>query len=167
MPHSTFHQARWDEPMLRELSSDKAEKYFKFESGSINLPEKLLRDELKIPEMGEVEVVRHFTRLSEQNYGVDSGIYPLGSCTMKYNPKICEEIAGDFEDIHPYQSEETVQGALELIFKLESLLCEIGGVSSVSLQPPAGAGAEFLGMTIIKKFFEDTFILTPPLKKLI
>jgi glycine dehydrogenase subunit 2 len=122
----------------------------------VKIPEVLRRESLKLPELSEPEVVRHFTRLSQMNFGIDSGIYPLGSCTMKYNPKICEELAdlNGLTDIHPHQNEETVQGALELMYKLERMLAEIGGVFRVCLQPSAGAHGEFLGMLIVRAHFE-------------
>ncbi len=104
-----------------------------------------------LPEVSEVEVVRHFIRLSQMNYGVDTGFYPLGSCTMKYNPKINEVVASleKFNQIHPYQDESTVQGALEIMYKLEKYLCEIAGMNRVTLQPAAGAHGELTGIAII------------------
>ena len=110
----------------------------------------LLRGELKgFPELSEVEVVRHFTRLSQWNYGVDSGLYPLGSCTMKYNPKVNEEIAKMFTHIHPYSPQDLAQGVLKLMVELEGFLAEITGMDHVSLQPAAGAHGEFTGMLMI------------------
>ncbi|HOK19444.1 MAG TPA: aminomethyl-transferring glycine dehydrogenase subunit GcvPB, partial [Thermosynergistes sp.] len=115
------------------------------------LPEPLLTSEehrrksaLNLPEASEVDVVRHFTRLSQLNYGVDCGFYPLGSCTMKYNPKVNETVARlpGFSRLHPYQPEETVQGALRLMYELGSMLSEITGMAAFSLQPAAGAHGE-------------------------
>lgn len=119
--------------------------------------DKYTRDEFEFPEVSEVDVVRHYTALSELNYGVDSGIYPLGSCTMKYNPKRNEDIArlNKLAQIHPYQNEEDVQGSLEILYKLKDDLAEISGMDEMSLQPASGAHGEFTGLLIIKKYFED------------
>ena len=115
------------------------------------IPPHLLREELPgFPELSEVEVVRHFTRLSQWNYGVDSGLYPLGSCTMKYNPKVNEEIAKMFARVHPYSPQDSTQGILELMYQLEGFLAEITGMDRVSLQPAAGAHGELTGMLMIK-----------------
>jgi glycine dehydrogenase subunit 2 len=118
------------------------------------LPEWLIREDLPLPELSEVDVVRYFTRLSQLNHGVDTGFYPLGSCTMKYNPKVNEKIArlSGFADIHPLQPVETVQGALALMFQLQEWLKEIGGFAGVSLQPAAGAHGELTGVLIIRAF---------------
>jgi glycine dehydrogenase subunit 2 len=122
----------------------------------VDIPKNLLRTKLELPELSEVEVVRHYTRLSQMNYGVDSGFYPLGSCTMKYNPKVCEELASleGATCIHPFQPEETVQGALELMYKLERCLAEIAGVDRVCLHPSAGAHGEFVAMLLTKAYHE-------------
>lgn len=122
------------------------------------IPASLMRDnEPEIPEVSEVDVVRHFTNLSNKNYGVDTGFYPLGSCTMKYNPKINEDMADlvGFRNIHPLQPEETVQGALELMYELDGMLSEISGMDRVSLQPAAGAHGELTGLMIIKAYHES------------
>ncbi len=105
-----------------------------------------------LPEVAERDLVRHFTRLSQMNYGVDTGFYPLGSCSMKYNPKLAETVAAlpGFQRLHPHQPEETVQGALELLWRLERALCEITGMSRATLQPPAGASGELTGLLIIR-----------------
>ncbi len=104
--------------------------------------------------MSEPEIIIHFNALAERNYHVDKGFYPLGSCTMKYNPKLNEEMARlkGFTDIHPLQPEETVQGALKLMKELENLLCEISGMDAVSLEPAAGANGELTGMLIVRKY---------------
>ncbi|MHB1393230.1 MAG: aminomethyl-transferring glycine dehydrogenase subunit GcvPB [Clostridia bacterium] len=117
----------------------------------------LSEKELDLPEVSEVDVVRHFTNLSNKNYGVDSGFYPLGSCTMKYNPKINEDVAAfeGFSNIHPLQPVETVQGALELMYELDNMLSEISGMERVSLQPAAGAHGELTGLMIIKAYHES------------
>lgn len=124
---------------------------------SNNIPSKLIRkSKMDLPEVSEVDVVRHYTKLSTYNFGVDSGSYPLGSCTMKYNPKINEDIASleGFANIHPLQSEESVQGMLELLYNTQENLSEIFGYDSFTLQPVAGAHGEFTGLLIIKKFLE-------------
>lgn len=122
------------------------------------IPGSMLRsEEVELPEVSEVDVVRHFTNLSNKNYGVDSGFYPLGSCTMKYNPKINEDVASldGFSHLHPLQPEETVQGALELMYELDNMLSEITGMKRVSLQPAAGAHGELTGLMIIKAYHES------------
>ncbi|MDI6755709.1 MAG: aminomethyl-transferring glycine dehydrogenase subunit GcvPB [Thermodesulfobacteriota bacterium] len=121
-------------------------------------PRKLIRQDLDgFPEMSEVEVVRHFTRLSQWNYGVDSGFYPLGSCTMKYNPKVNEDLARlpGFARAHPYLPEEMSQGALRLMYELEKFLCQISGMDRVTLQPAAGAQGELAGMLMIRACLSD------------
>ncbi len=116
------------------------------------LPREFLRDDLPLPEVSEVDLIRHYTHLSQMNYGVDTGFYPLGSCTMKYNPKINEEMARlpGFVHLHPYQDEETVQGALALMYFLQEFLKEIGGFAAVSLQPAAGAHGELTGVLMMR-----------------
>ncbi|AVP64750.1 glycine dehydrogenase (aminomethyl-transferring) [Clostridium botulinum] len=121
------------------------------------LPKNLLReDEIELPEVSEVDVVRHYTALSNKNYTVDNGFYPLGSCTMKYNPKINEDIAAlsGFSKIHPLQDENISQGALELMYDLKGKLCEITGLDDFTLQPAAGAHGEYTGLLIIKAYHE-------------
>jgi len=112
------------------------------------LPESLIRKDLPLPEVSEVDVVRHFTRLSQRNYSIDTGMYPLGSCTMKYNPKINEETARlpGLAGAHPLQPIETVQGCLAIMFTLQEWLREIGGFAGVTLQPAAGAHGELTGV---------------------
>ncbi|MDP8955352.1 MAG: aminomethyl-transferring glycine dehydrogenase subunit GcvPB [Actinomycetota bacterium] len=107
-----------------------------------------------LPEVSETDIVRHFTRLSQMNYGVDTGFYPLGSCSMKYNPKVAEAVAAlpGFQRLHPHQPEATVQGALELLWRLERALCEITGMARVTFQPPAGASGELTGLLIMRGF---------------
>ena len=122
------------------------------------IPDFFLRSEdVDLPEVSEVDVVRHFTNISNKNYGVDTGFYPLGSCTMKYNPKINEDMANlsGFSNLHPYQPEDTVQGALELMYHLDQMLSEITGMERVSLQPAAGAHGELAGLMIIKAYHES------------
>ena len=122
------------------------------------LPAKLLRkDPPTLPELSEADVVRHFTHLSMSNFGVDSGFYPLGSCTMKYNPKMNEAAArlSGFANVHPLQAEETAQGCLELMYEAAEMLSEITGMGKVSLQPAAGAHGEMCGLMIIKAYHEN------------
>ena len=118
------------------------------------IPQKLLREDLNLPSLGEGDVVRHYTNLSRLNYCVDTNFYPLGSCTMKYNSKVNEDLANleEFLHIHPYQKEEDIQGTLELLYNLEKLLCEITGMERFSFQPSAGAHGELTGMLIVKAF---------------
>ncbi|MFX0004569.1 MAG: aminomethyl-transferring glycine dehydrogenase subunit GcvPB, partial [Candidatus Hermodarchaeota archaeon] len=119
------------------------------------LPKTMQRKELPIPNIPEVEIVRHFINLSNINYGVDTGIYPLGSCTMKYNPKINEIISKmpNFALIHPLQEEN--DGCLELLYHISELLGEITGMDGFTMQPAAGAHGELVGLLIIKKYFES------------
>lgn len=119
------------------------------------LPKNLQRkEELNIPDVPENEIVRHFVALSEKNYSVDTGIYPLGSCTMKYNPRINEKISRlkGFSDIHPLQQES--EGCMELMYKLSQSLCEICGMDAFTLTPSAGAQGELTGILLFKKYFE-------------
>lgn len=119
------------------------------------IPESFLREsDLELPELTEPEVVRYFTQLSRKNHGVDVGFYPLGSCTMKYNPRVNEDIAAlpGFSRIHPRQPESTVQGALQLMYELDCFLAEAAGLAKTSLQPAAGAHGELTGLLIIKAY---------------
>ncbi|MCB5558939.1 aminomethyl-transferring glycine dehydrogenase subunit GcvPB [Anaerosalibacter bizertensis] len=121
------------------------------------IPEEYLNEkEIDFPEVSEVDIIRHYTNLANKNYGVDTGFYPLGSCTMKYNPKINEDMArlDGFVNIHPYQREETVQGALKLMYELDEALCEITGMDKMTLQPAAGAHGELTGLMLIKAYHE-------------
>jgi glycine dehydrogenase subunit 2 len=121
------------------------------------LPEGYLReDEPELPEVSELDIMRHYTALSNRNHGVDSGFYPLGSCTMKYNPKINENVArfSGFAHLHPLQDESSVQGALELMYDLQEHLIEITGMDEVTLQPAAGAHGEWTGLMMIRAYHE-------------
>lgn len=123
-----------------------------------SLPSSLLRQDIPhLPEVDEPAVVRHYTNMSTNNFGVDTGFYPLGSCTMKYNPKINEEVCSlpAFADLHPFQPSATVQGALEAYYKLQTLLCEIGGMSEFTLNPYAGAHGELTGLMVIRAYHES------------
>lgn len=121
------------------------------------IPSDYLRtEEPELPEVSELQIVRHYTALSNRNHGVDSGFYPLGSCTMKYNPKINEDVARfpGFAHIHPLQDEETVQGAMEMMYRLQTSLAEITGMDEVTLQPAAGAHGEWTGLMMIRAYHE-------------
>jgi glycine dehydrogenase subunit 2 len=120
-------------------------------------PPALIRTELPLPQLSESDVVRHFLRLSQMNYSVDKGFYPLGSCTMKYNPKINEDTARlpGFACVHPLQDPETAQGCLALMYELQGWLCEISGLAAVSLQPAAGAHGELTGVLMIRAYHRD------------
>jgi glycine dehydrogenase subunit 2 len=148
-----YHSAVWEEPLLNELEETKKEKY----TAKSMLPDSLQRKTpIDIPNLDETQVVRHFLHLSQMNYGIESGIYPLGSCTMKYNPKICEEISRweQFALLHPYQDETTIQGTLRMMYELEKMLCEITGMDHFTLQPAAGAQGEFTGLLITRTYHD-------------
>lgn len=119
------------------------------------LDKKLIRKESELPEVSEVDVVRHYTALSKRNFGVDDGFYPLGSCTMKYNPKVNEDVSrlSGFAGCHPLQPYN--QGCLKLMYHLEKMLCEICGMEAFTLQPAAGAHGELTGLMVIKAYFKD------------
>jgi glycine dehydrogenase subunit 2 len=121
------------------------------------LPAGELAADCDLPELSQLDVVRHFLALSQRNFGVDTGFYPLGSCTMKYNPKVNEQIARlpRFAETHPLQEPESVQGNLELMFSLQQWLAEIGGFAGVSLQPSAGAHGEFTGLLMMRAYHRD------------
>jgi glycine dehydrogenase subunit 2 len=144
------------EPLLCEISVNGRQgmRYPEADVPRACLPVELVREDLPLPELSELDVVRHFTRLSQLNYSIDTGYYPLGSCTMKYNPKINEETARlpGFAFSHPLQPVETVQGNLALMHNLQEWLKEIGGFASVSLQPAAGAHGELTGVLIIRAY---------------
>jgi glycine dehydrogenase subunit 2 len=118
------------------------------------VPSGMERESLDLPSLPEREVVKHYTNLSQMSYGVDNGIYPLGSCTMKFNPKYADAITAlpQVQCLHPYQEEDTVQGALHILHELERALCIISGMDAVTLQPAAGADGEFTGMLLAKAY---------------
>ena len=123
------------------------------------IDEKFLRKTpLNLPQLSELDVMRHYKELSDNNFCIEKGFYPLGSCTMKYNPKVNEMLANleGFTNLHPLQSDEDSQGALELMYNLQNSLKEITGMDAISLQPAAGAHGELAGMMIMKKYFENT-----------
>ncbi|HDN75827.1 MAG TPA: glycine dehydrogenase subunit 2, partial [Acidilobales archaeon] len=161
----SYKQAKWPEPLIFDISEfDKQGLLIddEFSQYSKEVLKDISKDFLRpkpprIPNLSEVEVVRHYIRLSQMSYGVDAGPVPLGSCTMKYNPKISEELASRDEVVflHPYQDEETVQGILEVMYIMQKWFAEITGTDACSLQPPAGASGEFVGALIIKKYHID------------
>ncbi len=152
------------EPLVFELSSP-CRKAYSLPSPDVPAldPSKVLpAGELRakpaaLPEVSEVDVTRHFTRLSQRNHGVDIGFYPLGSCTMKYNPKVNEAVVqyDGLANLHPYTPEELSQGALQLIYEMQEYLCEIGGFDAVTMQPAAGAHGEFTGLSIIRAYLDS------------
>jgi glycine dehydrogenase subunit 2 len=144
------------EPTIYELSSE-GRQGTRFPESDVPvtlLPQGFVREDLPLPELSEMDTVRHFVKLSTFNYGIDSGLYPLGSCTMKYNPKINEETARlpGFAFTHPLQPEITVQGNLALMYQLQEFLKEISGFAAVSLEPSAGAQGELTGVMIIRAY---------------
>jgi glycine dehydrogenase subunit 2 len=121
-----------------------------------DLPESLRRARPpRLPELSEPEIVRHFTTLADRTFGVDTGFYPLGSCTMKHNPRVNERLVGlpGFRDLHPHQEEEAAQGALELMWRLQGMLAEIAGLPGVTLQPAAGSQGELTGLMLMRAYF--------------
>lgn len=147
----------YEEPLIFEISGE-GKSAFNLPEPDVpedDLPEELKREDISdFPEVSETEIVRHFTRLSQLNYCVDKGFYPLGSCTMKYNPKINEKISSleGFTQIHPLYPEEFIQGSLEIIYTLEKYLCEITGMDRFTSAPLAGAHGELTGMLIIRAY---------------
>ena len=144
------------EPTIYELSSA-GRKGFSFAEPDVPafpLPDEFIRKDLPLPELSELDVVRHFTHLSQKNYSIDSGFYPLGSCTMKYNPRINEVVArlNGFAQVHPLQPIETVQGSLVVMYMLQEALKEISGFPAISLQPAAGAHGELVGVLIMRAY---------------
>lgn len=152
-----------DYPLIFERSQEGRKSY---SLPPLDVPESNLEEELddkyvrknlaRLPEVSELELMRHYTGLSNRNFGIDSGFYPLGSCTMKYNPKINEDIAKlpGFTHIHPYQDESTIQGALKVMYELQKSLAEITGMYQTSLQPAAGAHGEWTALMMIKAYHE-------------
>lgn len=141
------------EPLLNKLSGERKEK--------INVPKEipLLLQRTKainIPNLDETQIIRHYHHLSQRNFGVDTGMYPLGSCTMKYNPKLNEEIVSwhEFSCLHPHQHPQTIHGTLQMMYELEEMLSILTGMDAFTLQPAAGAHGEFLGMLLVRAFHE-------------
>jgi glycine cleavage system P protein (glycine dehydrogenase) subunit 2 len=115
------------------------------------------REPPRLPELAENEIVRHFTNLADRNFGVDTGFYPLGSCTMKYNPRVNERVVAlpGFANLHPHQEDEGAQGALELMWELHEILAEVAGLPAVTLQPAAGSQGELTGLMLMRAYFDD------------
>jgi glycine dehydrogenase subunit 2 len=149
-PHQ---QTRWYaggqyEPLLSEKRSETV-------SVESSLPDDLTRDELTLPAPAEPEVARHYTRLSQMNFGIESGSIPLGSCTMKYNPKFTEDVAAHPGNrVHPLRADADKQGILHLLYDLQETLATVGGMDAVTLQPPAGAAGEFTGIQVAKAYHD-------------
>ncbi|ELZ29380.1 glycine dehydrogenase subunit 2 [Halogeometricum pallidum JCM 14848] len=149
-------QAKWNdtaseghEPLLSEKDTTR------YEPTDTHLPDELTREGVELPSLSEPELVRHYTRLSQMNYGIDSGPYPLGSCTMKYNPKFTEDLAAlPSATVHPDRPSKSAQGTLQIYYELQDYLGRIGGMDAVTLQPPAGAAGELTGILIAKAFHE-------------
>ena len=148
-----YDQARYSTDGVYEpLLSEKDETEIEVDSA---LPDDLTRDSVTLPSLSEPELARHYTRLSQMNYGIETGPYPLGSCTMKYNPSFTEDVAAlPSGGVHPDRSPESVQGTLAVLHGLQEFLAEIGGMDAVTLQPPAGAAGEFTGILVAKAYHE-------------
>jgi len=152
----TYDQARWtaDDDRYEPLLSEKRTSEVEIGDGA-PLPDDLTRDSLALPDPSEPELARHYTRLSEMNYGVENGPFPLGSCTMKYNPKFTEDVAAlPSAAVHPDRHPDSAQGTLALLARLQDYLGRIGGMDAVTLQPPAGAAGEFTGILIAEAYHE-------------
>jgi glycine dehydrogenase subunit 2 len=161
-----FRQARWKEPLLNELSRSGRIGMLPPSDPSVEMeipnpahlvPASIRRGSVKLPELSELQVLRHFNRLSQMNFSVELGMYPLGSCTMKYNPKVSEMLASadSIKHAHPLQPQETVQGLLSILYDLERVLSEITGMSRFSLSTAAGAQGEFAGVLMIRKYLRE------------
>ncbi len=161
-----FRQAYWNEPLLKELSRPgrvgmlvPSDEQIRKKAGDPDslVPASMRRESVNLPELSELQVLRHFNRLSQMNFSVELGMYPLGSCTMKYNPKVSEMLASSdsMKQAHPLQPQETVQGLLGIFYELERSLSEIAGMSRFSLSTAAGAQGEFAGVLMIRKYLRD------------
>ena len=154
MIHDQANYEREDEGVREPLLSEKGQETVDVREES-PLPDDLTREELTLPNPSEPETARHYTRLSQMNWAIDAGPYPLGSCTMKYNPKFTEDVAADPNAaIHPDRSGRSAQGVLELQYRLQEALADIGGMDAVTLQPPAGAAGELTGILVTKAYHE-------------
>src|SRR5919109_5133588 len=143
--------------IIFEYEEEKNSEHLQEEDVCIELPSELVRKELPLPNVNEVDVVKHYTNISRMNFGVDIGFYPLGSCTMKYNPKVNEDIArlDGFKDLHPLSHESCIQGSLQLMWEFEQDLKKITGMDAFSLQPAAGAQGELLGVMMTKAYYKQ------------
>ncbi|HVR46151.1 MAG TPA: aminomethyl-transferring glycine dehydrogenase subunit GcvPB [Candidatus Binatia bacterium] len=159
MPTSSSDARAAGIPLIFDLGQPgRANRYF--EDGKpldAFLPKSVLRDELPLPDNSELDVVRHYTQLSQRTFGIDLGFYPLGSCTMKYNPRVNDAIAArpEFAQLHPYAPDELAQGALAVMYELERSLSSLFGMAAFSLNPAAGAHAELGALLIAKKYFKE------------
>src|SRR5579863_7993249 len=167
-PRRRFRQAYWDEPLLAEMGrkgrlgflvpeDPKIKEWAKGKGDSL-VPVRLRRSgETPLPELSELQVLRHFNKLSQMNFSVETGMYPLGSCTMKYNPKVSEAIASSpkMREAHPLQHDSTVQGLLQVFYELSGMLCEIAGMKKFALSTAAGAQGEFAGVLMMRKYLKD------------
>ena len=161
-----FRQAYWDEPLLKDLSRQGRVGFLPPSDPRVSrrirdpvslIPEGMRRGSLELPELSELQVLRHFNRLSQMNFSVELGMYPLGSCTMKYNPKVSEAISSSdgIRNAHPSQPPETVQGLLSIFYELGEFLSEITGMHRFSLSTAAGAQGELAGALITRKYLSD------------
>ena len=161
-----FTQADWNEPLLKELSRPgrvgvavplDLKVASRFKDPASLVPASVRRESVNLPELSELQVLRHFNRLSQMNFSVELGMYPLGSCTMKYNPKVSEAISGSdsIKNAHPLQPPETVQGVLSIFYELERYLSEATGMRRFSLSTAAGAQGELAGVLIIRKYLRE------------
>ena len=163
---------RWKRLAMSRLASDHTASPLIFEMGQEGranryvdagaplgdfLPGEVLRDDLPLPDNSELDVVRHFTRLSQRTFGIDVGFYPLGSCTMKYNPRVNDAMVNlpGMRDLHPYAPDSLAQGALQVMYELERTFCSLFGMAAFSLNPAAGAHAELAALLIAKAYFKD------------
>ena len=161
-----FSQAYWNEPLLKDLgrpgrvgvavpADPKVASRFKDPASLV--PASVRRGSLGLPQLSELQVLRHFNRLSQMNFSVELGMYPLGSCTMKYNPKVSEMLSGSdsMKSAHPLQPAETVQGLLSIFYELERFLSEVTGMHRFSLSTAAGAQGELAGVLMIRKYLRE------------
>ena len=154
----TYHQAKYDEPLIKDIHSGTDYKVPAVSDKEEELiPRSLARQTLNLPDVAEFDVVRHYTRLSQMNFSVDIGTYPLGSCTMKFNPKFADSISqiSGFSETHPLQDQGSIQGSLKIMHELQEYLKEISDMDAITLQPLAGAQGEFTGILIVRKYLED------------
>jgi len=149
-----YRQAKFDDKLIFERTGESDFCLITKDKGEGLVPDGMARKRLCLPSIPEREVVKHYTNLSQMNFGVDNGMYPLGSCTMKYNPKYADLLSSmrSVGSVHPYQDAETVQGSLRLMYELEEALCAISDMDAVTLQPAAGAQGEFTGMLIARAY---------------
>jgi len=161
-----FSQAFWNEPLIKDLSRPgrvgtgvphDPKVAARFKDPASLVPQSVRRQSVELPELSELQVLRHFNRLSQMNFSVELGMYPLGSCTMKYNPKVSELVAGadGMKNAHPLQPEGTVQGLLSIFYELEGYLREITGMHRFSLSTAAGAQGELAGVLMMRKYLRD------------